>query len=341
MILLMRRSNSNVNGGKMQFGNRLALRIIQTVLTQDSIHRPSTAPHSRWRGWRSYLVGRRRVWSIFVVGLLLVAGATAAVEYPRKKPPVPIASRFPMSTPAMRAPGRMRVLFLGNSLTEYNGGLALIMEQLATSAGIKPVPVFDEVTRFGATWAQLWDVTRAREMIRQGSWDFVVLQDYSTAPTIYRSEMDFYGRRFSQEARAVGARPVFFMTWPHDDQIFLQNRIAGAYIRVAQANDGIVAPVGYAWQYVLIDRPDIVLYDSREHPRKHPTPAGSYLAACVFYSIFFHHSPHGLTGRIVEGTNVFVDLPAAEALYLQDAAWKTVADMGALAATRPAGSRKP
>lgn len=279
--------------------------------------------------------GHRRAWTFALMGIVLVGGTVVRVKYPPRKPPVAVAGRFPQTTAAMRSTGHLRVLFLGNSLTEYNGGLALILQQLVKSTAKSPMPIFDEVTKFGATWAQLWDVTQGPAMIRQGHWDFVVLQDYSTAPFVYRAEMDIYGRRFSQEIKTIGARPVFFMTWPHDDQLALQQQIAGAYIGVALANQGLVAPVGYAWQKVLKENPQIVLYDPRDHPKKHPTPAGSYLTACVFYSMFFHQSPHGLTGRIVDGTTVYVDLPPAVALYLQDSAWAVVTKMGPLASTRP------
>jgi hypothetical protein len=276
-----------------------------------------------------------RAWSFAGVGIALIGFMIAGVEYPWKTRPVPIASRYPQSTLAMRTPGRLRVLFVGNSLTEYNGGLALAMEQLAVSAGKKPAPVFDEITKFGATWAQLWDVTQAPNEIREGGWDYIVLQDYSTAAMTYRSEMDVYGRRFSQAAKSVGARPVFFITWPHENQLFLQKQIAGAYIAVANQNDGLIAPVGPAWMKVLKEHPYLPLYDPRDNPKKHPTPAGTYLTACVFYSIFFHQSPHGLTGRIVEGTNVYINLSPVAAAFLQDAAWATVQQTGALASTRP------
>jgi len=105
---------------------------------------------------------------------------------------------------------------------------------------------------------------------------------------------------------------------------------------LAVANDGLVAPVGTAWQKVMKDRPHLPLYDPRDQPGKHPSPAGTYLTACVFYSMFFNQSPHGLTGRIVEGTNVFIDLSPSVATYLQDVAWETVKEMGPRAATRPA-----
>ena len=39
--------------------------------------------------------------------------------------------KYPYSTPAERTPDRLRVLFLGNSFTQFNGGLALTLRELA------------------------------------------------------------------------------------------------------------------------------------------------------------------------------------------------------------------
>jgi hypothetical protein len=291
----------------------------------------------RW--WQFRVFGRGHVLLLSAIGLAMFGGLIYGIlwweQHPATQERVLNASRWPETTPAMRPPGRLRVLFLGNSLTQYNGSLPLILEQLCVSAGKKPAPVFDLVYKYGATWAQLWDATQAVPTIRQGHWDYVVLQDYSTAAVSYRSEMDVYARRFSREIYAVGARPLFFMTWPHQDQLKTQQQIAGAYISVSAANNGVVAPVGLAWQTVLHDWPKLILFDSRDKPAKHPTPAGSYLSACVFYSVLYHQSPHGLTGRIAEGTNVYINLSRADAMYLQDVAWKTVRETGQLAATRP------
>jgi hypothetical protein len=299
--------------------------------TQPPVEKTERMP----RAFRKLFKRRRRVYGLAIVGILLVIGVVAWDRYPRNPVLLPIKSRYPQTTLAMRSPGKLRVLFLGNSLTEYNGGLATYLEQLAGSAKMKPMPVFDELTKFGATWAQLWDVTRARDLIHQGGWDDVVLQDYSTAALIYPSEMQVYGRRFSNACRSVGAQPVFFMTWPHQDHLETLQPIAAAYIGLAKDNHGTVAPVSLAWKKVIHDQPQIILFDPRDKPAKHPTPAGTYLTACVFYSVFFHHSPHGLTGRIVEGTNVYIDLPPGVASYLQDTAWQTVQETEKLTSTRP------
>src|SRR5580692_6326372 len=82
---------------------------------------------------RSFARSRRRMSILAVFGIALITGAIVYDKYPRHPLPVPIPERFPQSTLAMRSPGKLRVLFLGNSLTEYNGGLATAMEQLAAS----------------------------------------------------------------------------------------------------------------------------------------------------------------------------------------------------------------
>ena len=233
-----------------------------------------------------------------------------------------ILNRWPQSTIAQRTAGRLRVLYLGNSFTQYNGGQALILQRLVESAGIEPRPVIDQVTRFGATWKDLWDRTKGQDEVRQGGWDFVVLQDYSTASFEYRTEMADYGSRWATEVRKVGAKPLYFMTWAYMDAPDAQPLIAASYATVGRANHATVCPVGLAWATTLRRRPDLILHYGTDH--KHPTPTGSYLTGCVFYSLFLHRSPHGLTGHVQDGGTVYVDLPPETAAFLQDVAWETV-----------------
>ena len=240
------------------------------------------------------------------------------------------------SSPIARTPDKLRVLFIGNSFTQYNGGLANVLTQLAASAGIKPAPVFDQYTVWGATWDRLWNYSDAAAAIDEGNWDFVVLQDYSIAALIYRDEMDQYGKIFSSEARKIGAKPVFFMTWARGGEAPTQKTIAGAYMGVGRANEATVAPVGLAFARVQGEHPEITLVSTID--KKHPTPAGSYLAGCVFYCVFFHQSPVGLTPRITDGQTDVIDLPPEVAAYLQQAAWQTILDFNPKPATTGAAS---
>jgi hypothetical protein len=276
------------------------------------------------------------VWvGLIVFGVAVLAGAGLVVYYladpGRRQLLISTGPTYPYSTPAERTPDRLRVLFLGNSFTQFNGGIAFALRQLTASAHKTPAPVFDQVTKFGATWAELWSQTTAREEIRQGNWDYVVLQDYSRAAMIYRTEMDQYGKIFSTEIRSAGAKPLFFMTWARKDEPKTQRLITGAYAAVAAANHATVVPAGVAWEASLHGRPRLTLHMA---DKKHPTPAGTYLNACVFYAVLYHESPHGLTGQISDGTTVYISLDAADATYLQDVAWATVRQVGRVAATR-------
>ncbi len=64
-----------------------------------------------------------------------------------------------------------------------------------------------------------------------------------------------------------------------------QRRVNRTYLTMARDNQAVVAPVGEAWWVVREERPDIALYADNTHPN----PAGTYLAACVFFATLFQN----------------------------------------------------
>jgi hypothetical protein len=60
--------------------------------------------------------------------------------------------------------------------------------------------------------------------------------------------------------------------------------------------------------------------------RKHPTLAGTYLAACVFYAVLNENSPEGIAYT--------AGLDPVDAAFLQHIAWETVKKKG----SEPKGS---
>ncbi len=59
---------------------------------------------------------------------------------------------------------------------------------------------------------------------------------------------------------------------------------------MAAENQGLLIPVGEVWRKVRAQRPALELYLDEVHPN----PAGTYLAACVFYAVIFNDDPVGL-----------------------------------------------
>lgn len=61
---------------------------------------------------------------------------------------------------------------------------------------------------------------------------------------------------------------------------------------MAYSNSAIISPVGAVWHYIRNAYPDIKLYSS---DGSHPSPAGSYAAACCFNTAFFRTDPAEIT----------------------------------------------
>ena len=74
-------------------------------------------------------------------------------------------------------------------------------------------------------------------------------------------------------------------------------------------------PAGKAWDQVHRDHPDLDLYGP---DGSHPSPAGSYLAACVCFAVI--HGPES-----VARLSAFPGARDADAKILRDAATKALA----------------
>ena len=225
----------------------------------------------------------------------------------------------------------LRVLFIGNSYTYFNN-LPELLAGLAASA--KPARAIDArmVVRGGATLKLHWEQGKALQALRDGGWDYVVLQEQSTLPITDPATMHQYARLFDAEIKKAGARTVFFLTWARQHQPENQAKLNDAYQRIARELNARVAPVGIAWAKALKEKVKLTLHTEDQ---SHPNPAGSYLAACVFYAVFYDRSPEELGGRVVgrasseDGTiseqrTDLVDLSAGDAALLQRLAWQAV-----------------
>jgi hypothetical protein len=194
-----------------------------------------------------------------------------------------------------------RVLFLGNSFT-YVNDLPSTFAQLAQSGG-RPVQVA-MVANGGETLAQHAASSDDLDEIASQRWAYVVLQEQSETPAMPAGRDDYTypaADALASRAEAVGAVPLLFMTWAHRDGLpdaglptyeAMQQQIDAAYLDVANELNVPVAPVGFTWYMVRHDHPDIDLW---QDDGIHPTLAGTYLAACVFYASIFRQSPEGLS----------------------------------------------
>jgi hypothetical protein len=227
------------------------------------------------------------------------------------------------------SPQQLRALFIGNSFT-YVNDLPRLTETLAASAKEARLLETRMVAVGGASLESHWDDGAALTAIKQGQWDYVVLQEQSALPVSNPKLMHQYARLFDAEIKKAGARTIFFLTWARQDRPEAQAGITEAYTAIAKELGAIIAPIGLAWQRALKEKGGLRLYDEDQ---LHASPAGTYMAACVFYAVLYGKSPEGLTRRLIntqlgtdnEGTSVGSDdLSEAEARLIQRVAWATV-----------------
>ncbi len=147
--------------------------------------------------------------------------------------------------------------------------------------------------------------------------DLAIMMDCSQCPIHPQLKSIFadYGKQHSDTERRHGAKPVFFMSWAYADKPEMTAELAEAYTTAANQNEALVIPAGLAFARSLRQRPELILHAS---DKRHPSLAGTYLAACTVYAALFKKSPEGL--------GYTAGLDAGTAKFLQTAAWETVRD---------------
>lgn len=208
----------------------------------------------------------------------------------------------------------LRLLFIGNSFTQRND-LPGLLAQLAAAADPPQTVIAERVVANGASLRQHWNAGTALQLIQQGGWDAVVLQEQSTLPIKNRKRYHENVRLFHEAIQASGARTLLYHTWARSHAPETQDDLDAAVAEIATELDAQVVPVGLAWRQLRETGTGPELYDK---DGSHPSPAGSYLAACVFYAALFGRSPEGLP------TPASLLLSREDAALLQRAAWATV-----------------
>src|SRR5688500_2602081 len=170
----------------------------------------------------------------------------------------------------------LNLLFIGNSFTARND-LPALVASLAQATGTRLDHRLSSAG--GASLRMHWNKGEAAGAIRAGRYDYVVLQEQSTLPVKNAARMHENVRLFDAAIRAAGARTALYLTWARAHAPQSQRAITDAYTTIGRELGATVVPAGVAWECMLATPGAPVLHDK---DGSHPTPAGSYLAACVF-----------------------------------------------------------
>ncbi len=143
-------------------------------------------------------------------------------------------------------------------------------------------------------------------------YDGVVLMDCSQCPIHPQLGPVFhkYAKKHVRTIRKAGAEPIFFMSWAYKDKPEMTEELAKAYSKAGQDNRARVIPAGLAFAAAVKARPELELY---QRDKRHPSLAGTYLAAATTYATVYGKSP--------VGSSFVSTLDGATAQFLQQIAW--------------------
>lgn len=194
---------------------------------------------------------------------------------------------------------------MGNSYT-YVNNLPQIVADMAKATG--DTLEFESNAIGGYTLNNHSTNALSTAKIKQGKWDYVVLQEQSQLPSFSDAQVEEevfpYAKILDSLVHLYNpcAETVFYMTWgrkqgdasncafwpPVCTYEGMDSLLNLRYRKMAEDNKALVSPVGEVWKYIRKNNPGIELYQQDE---SHPSVAGSYLAAACFYTTFFRKNP--------------------------------------------------
>ena len=172
--------------------------------------------------------------------------------------------------------------------------------------------IYDSYTPGGYTFMGHSTNATSLNKIAQGNWDFVVLQEQSQLPSFPDAQVQNQVYPYAQQLNNYinqqnsCTETVFYMTWgrkngdasncanwpPVCTYSGMDDLLNERYRFMAEENEAILSPVGAVWRYIRDNYPSIELYSA---DGSHPSVAGTYAAACSFYTALFRKDPEQIT----------------------------------------------
>ena len=214
--------------------------------------------------------------------------------------------------PKVKDAGQVRtVLYVGNSFFYFNDSMHSIVLRLVAAGDPQNRPQYRStsvtISGAGLNWHDLESYFKPGSGMASYSFtadnkvvfnkfdkpfDAVLMNDCSQCPVHPQLKDLFheYARKHSQTAVKYGAKPMLFMTWAYQDAPEMTAQLAEQYTLAGNANDALVVPAGLAFAKAIQRDAKVNLYNA---DKRHPSLAGSYLAACVIYASLHGKNPVG------------------------------------------------
>ncbi len=281
--------------------------------------------------------GCKKLASMFLITVLLAACSSKEQEEIHQ---MDFQAQIDWKAPAPAVGERPRILFVGNSHIFYND-LSGTFVRIADAFGYR-----SDVYELSKGYYSLRQYANPEDTlgalfdsaVTNKKWDFVVLQENISVALSDSPDEDMfpYARILDEKVKSAGGQTAFLMTWAPKDgkkEGFkkqscqeLQSVVAENYMTISDELDDLVIPAGIGFMRCADSYPEIELWDEDGY---HPSPAGTYLTACIVYATVYQESP--------ENCSYIADLDTELAGKLQEIAADVVLGNGTSTAKKIEG----
>jgi hypothetical protein len=258
-----------------------------------------------------------RLKSIVFMGLILVAAATTCAQ---TRPNVT----------RLEPESARSFLWVGNSFFYYNNSMHSHVSALSAAGQGKALRGTSvTISGSGLDWHDMASYLKSDGIGRYSfvgnneiqfnkpgrQFDAVIMMDCSQCPIHPPLKTSFHEtvKKDADILLGQGIQPILFMSWAYKDKPEMTQQLVEQYTLAGNNNHALVIPAGLAFARAIASRPGLELY---QPDLRHPSLAGTYLAAnTVFASV---------TGKSPVGNTYTAGLEPELAAFLQQTAWDTV-----------------
>lgn len=221
----------------------------------------------------------------------------------------------------------VEILSLNNSLIDFNNQPAMfnsMARHMGTDAN------WQARTQLGRTLLFHYNDPVSYQTALSRPWQYIILQEHSSLPKnhpeVLMQTVVLWKKALTDKFGANCPRIIMPMNWAYNDPATFKddnNRLMRSYLNVARDIPGVeICPVALAYEYILDNHGAEALAKLYTDDR-HPTPAATYLAACMEYAMIAGADPETIT-YVPEGIDQATAKQMRRAASAAFAAWAKI-----------------
>lgn len=202
-----------------------------------------------------------------------------------------------------------RILFVGNSFTYYNNNLHTHLGNLLRSNQqyYRGVTRLRSATLSGSKLIENWFTIKSLVRNANKKWDLVIMHGHSSSFMTAEKTEEYRKnvKKISKYLEGKNIKTGLLMTWAYKNKPEMLANLKSGYTRLAKETNSLLIPAGIAFAKVQKLHPNIELYSKDilnyidgepvyKKDIKHPSVAGTYLTACLVYSLITEQSAYQL-----------------------------------------------